>query len=335
MTGEEIQTLIAGSFPTPCNNPELKETHISWVILCDDTVFKIKKPLKYSFLDFSTIEQRRHYCEREVLLNNRLTKDVYIDVVPVRKSSSEIFIGEGKGEIMDYAVRMRKLDNDRRMDVLLRNGKVTEDHIHSLVSVIVTFHKKAEIIYPDDPLDIERKFNDLEGQREFIYTELGDKYGNMLDDALEKSSEFVLANRRLLEDRIEDGFHRDGHGDLHSRNIFLLDEPVIFDCIEFNDEYRHVDVLNEVAFLCMDLDVFGRSDLSRTFMEDYSLQFSAISGTRDVALFNYYKCYRANVRAKVNCLRARDADGSDAASHALSEAARYLELMHRYTKGFS
>jgi aminoglycoside phosphotransferase family enzyme len=335
MTSEEIRQLLTGSFPTPCGNPELKETHISWVILCDDTVFKIKKPLKYSFLDFSTLAQRRHYCEREVLLNNRLTRNVYIDVVPIRKASSGISINGDQGEVVDYAVRMRKLDNDRRMDVLLRSGQVTEDHIHSLAKQIVSFHKKAEIVYPTDPLDIRRKFNDIEGQRDFIRKELGDKYSSMLDDALARSDEFVLSSKRLLEDRIEDGFHRDGHGDLHSRNIFLLDEPVIFDCIEFNDEYRQVDVLNEVAFLCMDLDAFERSDLSRMFMEDYTLQFSAISGTRDVALFNYYKCYRANVRAKVNCLRARDAAESTAASHALREAARYLELMHRYTKGFS
>lgn len=335
MTGEEIQQLITGSFPTRCTNPELKETHISWVILCDDAVFKIKKPLKYSFLDFSTIEQRRYYCEREVMLNNRLTTDVYLDVVPIRKPSSGLSVGGEQGEVIDYAVQMRKLDNDRRMDLLLRNGLVTEDHIHNLANQIASFHREAEIVYPEDPLDIRRKFNDIEGQREFIREQLGDNYANMLEHTLKKSDEFVLDNRRLLEDRIEDGFHRDGHGDLHSRNIFLLDEPVIFDCIEFNDEYRQVDVLNEVAFLCMDLDVFGRPDLSRTFIEAYTSQFHAINGTRDLALFHYYRCYRANVSAKVNCLRARDAADSSAASPALREAARYLEQMHGYTKGFS
>src|SRR5690606_40883587 len=135
-------------------------------------------------------------------------------------------------------------------------------------------------------------------------------YANMLEHTLKKSDEFVLDNRRLLEDRIEDGFHRDGHGDLHSRNIFLLDEPVIFDCIEFNDEYRQVDVLNEVAFLCMDLDVFGRSDLARTFIEAYTARFAAISSVRDVALYHYYKCYLANIRTKFNSLNAQHANDS-------------------------
>lgn len=335
MTGEEIHHLVAGTFPAPCHNPELKETHISWVILCDDTVFKIKKPLKYSFLDFSTIEQRRHYCEREVVLNNRLTRGVYIDVVPIQRTSSGFSIGGSQGEVVDYAVRMHKLDNDRRMDVLLRSGQVTEDHIHALARQMVAFHKEAVIVYPKDPLDIQSKFNDIEGQRAFIGKELGGRYADLLDDTVRRSDKFVSGNKRLLEDRVEDGFHRDGHGDLHSRNIFLLDEPVIFDCIEFNDDYRQVDVLNEVAFLCMDLDAFGRWDLARMFMADYTSEFSAISGARDVALFNYYKCYRANVRAKVNSLRARDAADSSTASRVLRETARYLDLMHTYTKGFS
>jgi aminoglycoside phosphotransferase family enzyme len=335
MTGEEIRHLIAGTFPTPCNEPQLMETHISWIILCDDTVFKIKKPLKYSFLDFSTIEQRRYYCEREVILNNRLTDGVYVDVVPVRKTSTGISIGVDEGEVVDFAVRMNKLDNTRRMDVLLRAGHVTEEHIHGLAKKIASFHQQAEIVYPKDPLDIQSKFNDIEGQHVFLRQQLGDRYADMLQDTLRKSDAFVLGNRRLLEDRIDDGFHRDGHGDLHSRNIFLLDEPVVFDCIEFNDDYRQVDVLNEVAFLCMDLDAFGKGDLARSFMASYATQFPVISGARDVALFNYYKCYRANVRAKVNSLRARDATDSAAASNALREAARYLELMYSYTENFS
>lgn len=334
MTGEEIQHLIAGTLPAPCDNPQLTETHISWVILCEDRVFKIKKPLKYSFLDFSTLEKRRHYCAREVALNSRLTEGVYIDVLPVRKTDSDFFIGSGQGEVVDFAVHMRKLDNNRRMDVLLQNGKVREEHIHSLARKLVRFHRDALIVYPNDPLDIQRKFNDVEGQRQFIREALGERYAEILDNTLRKSDEFVSGNKRLFEDRIEDGFHRDGHGDLHSRNIFLLDEPVIFDCIEFNDDYRQVDVLNEVAFLCMDLDAFGRGDLASIFMADYTSQFSAISGARDVALFNYYKCYRANVRAKVNSLRAKDAAESGAASNALRETARYLDLMYAYTEGF-
>lgn len=335
MTGEDIRSLLAGAFPATCNDPELKETHISWVILCDDRVYKIKKPMKYSFLDFSTLEQRKHYCEREVMLNNRLTHKVYIDVQPVRKTQSGFSIGGDEGEVVDYAVHMHKLDNRRRMDVLLHDGNVTEDHIRSLAHQLVSFHKEAVIVYPEDPLDIQSKFNDIEGQRKFIQDALGDPYQDILDDTLKRSDKFVLDNKRLLEDRIEDGFHRDGHGDLHSRNIFLLDEPVIFDCIEFNDEYRQVDVLNEVAFLCMDLDAFGRSDLARTFIEAYTARFAAISGARDVALYHYYKCYRANIRAKVNSLRAQHATDSSAAADALREAARYLDLMHKYTEAFS
>ncbi len=135
-----------------------------------------------------------------------------------------------------------------------------------------------------------------------------------------------------MERRLKSGFFRDCHGDLHTRNIFLLPEPQPFDCIEFNDDYRQIDTLNEVAFLCMDLDAMGRQDLSEVFIKHYNRLFTVMRNEEERKLFVYYKCYRANVRAKVNSLRARSTEDSIAKTKALAEARKYLFLMEGYIK---
>jgi aminoglycoside phosphotransferase family enzyme len=141
MTKEQINKLILeGNSPGSCNKPELIETHISWVFLCDQFVYKIKKPIHYSFLDFSTVEKRKYYCQKEIELNRRLTEDIYLDVQPVNKLSDQFFIGNEEGEVIDYAVRMRKLDRDKQMNELLINDKVTETDIQNLSKKIANFH---------------------------------------------------------------------------------------------------------------------------------------------------------------------------------------------------
>ena len=137
-------------------------------------------------------------------------------------------------------------------------------------------------------------------------------------------------NKGLLAQRLNAGYFRDCHGDLHSRNIFLLPDPQPFDCIEFNDDIRQIDVLNEVAFLCMDLDAFDRKDLSDLFIEYYNQFFPTMMTDADRRLFVYYKSYRANIRAKVNSLRARSAAGSVEKAKSLSAVSKYLELMDSY-----
>jgi aminoglycoside phosphotransferase family enzyme len=173
----------------------------------------------------------------------------------------------------------------------------------------------------------------LEDQKEFLSEQLGDKYKEIINHAIKVSDSFI-EKKDLLAARLRDGFYRDCHGDLHSRNIFLLPAPVPFDCIEFNDDFRQIDVLNEVAFLCMDLDAFDRKDLSDLFIEDYNLSFPAIKTNEDHRLFIYYKSYRANVRAKVNSLRAKSAVDKEDKTNSLIAAAKYLDLMDDYLKVF-
>lgn len=333
MTTEQINRLLTeGAFPEKASQRKSIETHISWVILCDEFVYKIKKPVQYSFLDFSTLELRRFYCEREIELNKRLTDHVYLEVSTIHEHDHKIVIGGEEGKIIDYAVKMNKLDTEKQMDHLLSRHLVTEDNIKRLAEKIASFHKNTNIIYQKDLLDIQEKFNDLKAEKKYLSKELGSTYGTMIDDAIEFSDQFLNKNKTLIADRLSNGLYRDCHGDLHSRNIFLLPKPVPFDCIEFNDDFRQIDVLNEVAFLCMDLDAFDRNDLSELFLKYYIQFFPAMKTAEERNLFIYYKSYRANIRAKVNSLRAISAKKDSEKSKALTAAEKYLSLMNRYLK---
>jgi uncharacterized protein len=331
MTKEQINSLLSkGIFPETAGNRELIETHISWVIVCDQFVYKIKRPVHYSFLDFSTLEMRKHFCEREIELNKRLTDNIYLDVQPVSEWQGSFFIGATDGAIIDYAVRMLKLDREKQMNILLSQNKVTAMDMKNLAEKIAFFHKKTNIIYKKDFLDVQEKFNDLEAEREFLAVQLGKNSSNIIDRAIKTSDTFIEKNKKLLAARLSTGFFRDCHGDLHSRNIFLLPAPEPFDCIEFNDDFRQIDVLNEVAFLCMDLDAFDQEDLSAVFIDYYNHFFPAMTTSQDRSLFIYYKSYRANIRAKVNSLRAKGNNVDK--TQALSAVDKYLRLMDSYLK---
>ena len=322
MTRENIDTLSAN-----INSIELIDTHISWVILCDDFVFKIKKPIHYSFLDFSTLDKRKLYCEREIELNKRLTDGIYLDVQPV-KYHEQIFIGNAEGKIIDYAVRMKRIDSEKQMDKLLLKKQVSVTDIKNLAEKISRFHQQTNIIYHKNFLDVQGMFNDIITQKDFLKTHLF--CNSLIENAIEASDTFIKNNKLLFKTRLENGFVRDCHGDLHSRNIFLLPEPQPFDCIEFNDDFRQIDVLNEIAFLCMDLDACGAQDLSELFVENYNALFPAMQTAEDKMLFIYYKAYRANIGAKVNSLRAKDAIDKTEKIHALDEVYKYLLLMNSY-----
>jgi aminoglycoside phosphotransferase family enzyme len=330
MVATDINELVQKGIPAGFGKAELVETHISWVIVCHEFVFKIKKPIRYSFLDFSSLKKRLYYCQREIQLNRRLTSDMYLDVMDIRRTNERIVLGGSDGEIIDYAIKMRKQDRGKQMDVLLKNDEVTVEDIQRLADRIASFHKNSKPITDVDPMGIRQKFNDLGAEAVFLKEQLGSWSSDLINASLQKSEFFIHENKELLHARLSDGFFRDGHGDLHSRNIFLLPEPVIFDCIEFNDSYRQIDVLNEVAFLCMDLDAFGKVELSNQFINHYNKLFPAMQTVAERKLFTYYKCYRANIRAKVNSLRARSADSVAVRQKALDETVRYLRLMEKY-----
>ena len=308
---------------------DLIETHISWVILTERFVFKIKKPIRYSFLDFSSLEKRHFYCQRELVLNQRLS-DIYLDVVPIRLHNGTYFLGANSGETIDYAVRMKRLMASRKMDVLLRKNQLTLEHIEKLADKIACFHHDSQIISKPYSLSkLKADYNDLAGINDYVKSQLGVKWEKIIRKAVSVNEHFLFSNNDLLKRRVRMGFRRDVHGDLHAKNIFIYEDPVIFDCIEFNDAFRQIDLLNELAFFCMDLESFGREDLSRHFISLYLDKLPCIHSPEDTKLFIYYKSYRANVRAKVNALRAIQADNSGLHQY-LSEVRKYLDLLNRY-----
>lgn len=327
----QIDKLLSdGKFPEVSNQLKLVETHISWVILCDDFVYKIKKPIHYSFLDFSTLELRKHFCERELELNQRFAKDIYLEVLPIHQLAENFIVGGTDGKLIDYTLKMKKLDPEKQMDILVLKDKVGESDIKNLAERVAYFHQNASIIYNKDVLAINEKFNALNEEKDFLNSNLDKNYGKIIEHAIIISNTFLNKNKTLLKTRLKEGFFRDCHGDLHTRNIFLLPEPQPFDCIEFNDEYRQIDILNEVAFLCMDLEALGKTGLSTMFMDHYKLLLPAIRNKEERKLFLYYKSYRANVRAKVNSLRAKKTTDPTLKKKALHEAEKYLGLMDSY-----
>ena len=311
-----------------CGN--LEETHISWVILSPSVVFKIKKPLKLSFLDFSTVVKRRKFCEREVLLNSRFS-DIYQGVVPIKKTESQWYFGGGRGETVDFAVQMKRMRSSKRMDSLLMNGKVKAAHIEKLARKISAFHKSAKVVHtPFSRRFLRDAFDDLAVINTFAANHLGNRYSRIIAKAAAWNDSFLKTHSRRCSERIRLGFQRDLHGDLHSGNIFLYAEPVIFDCLEFNDRFRQVDVIDEVAFLCMDLEAFGERNLSALFLDRYASLFSSFNSKVDLEIYNYYKCYRANVRAKVHALAAVEEEEESRFQIRVDAVRKYLNLLVEY-----
>jgi len=331
MDKDQINKLIRfGTYNGELLNGKLIETHISWVILTKKFAFKIKKEMQYSFLNFSSIIKRKHYCEQELLLNSRLS-DIYLDVLPVKQRVNKLFIGEGRGQVFGYAVRMKKLQIAKQMNHLLERKQVSELQINVLAKKIALFHRDTDIIYnPFNESQAKTEFNDILTVIDWVKRNLKNRYADLIEKAVRNSNIFLDQNKIFLKDRIKSGFWRDGHGDLHAKNIFLYRDPIIFDCIEFNDAFRQIDVLNEVAFFCMDLEAFQCNDLSKQFMKTYLDLFPCMKGQMEERLFNYYKCYRANVRAKVNSLRAMQTDDLEERSRYILEIKKYLKLMDYY-----
>ncbi|MDH5382571.1 MAG: hypothetical protein OEW75_17080, partial [Cyclobacteriaceae bacterium] len=195
--------------------------------------------------------------------------------------------------------------------------------------VLLKFHNHAHIAYSLNPFNIQHTFNDILAQQPYLKKVIGKEVADKIENAVKISDDFIQYHLQTFKRRSDLKFVRDVHGDLHSRNIFLTDPPTIFDCIEFNDEIRQVDILNELAFLCMDLEAMDHVDLSTYFMNYYNSKFKVILTKEDTEIFIYYKANRANIRAKVNALRARDSTGKEQ-KKALSECKKYIELMDGY-----
>lgn len=322
-------------FPDTCKNSVFNETHISWIVITDQYAFKVKRPVTLPFLDFSTPEKRKFYCNQEVKLNRRLAPDMYLGIVPITSSLSTGKMDHKNDEdIIDYAVQMKRMDNNKEMHKMLAENKVTENHLKKLAQKIAQFHQNTQIV--------KNAFNTAGMISEFaaIRDVLDEDTGNQLisveskkivNHCIEESKNYLNDNRSFLNDRILNDFQRDCHGDLNATNIFLYDDPVIFDCIEFNDDFRYIDILNEIAFLCVDLDFYARKDMSNSFVKSYMKAFGLHEKDMPVPLFNFYKCYRANIRAKITLLSLKENPEDEKKQE---DVRGYIELMQDYAEAF-
>jgi aminoglycoside phosphotransferase family enzyme len=330
MKKEEIKMLVEKCLlPDSCANSSLIETHISWIILTDHYAFKIKRPVNYSFLDFSSLEKRKHYCERELELNSRTAPEMYLEVVPITKNNTS---KPRDGDILDYAVKMKRMDNDLEMDRLLEKGEVTDKYLKNLAAKIAAFHRESRLVKdPFNTTGFQDNYADILHISDYIQENFGDACLDSVRNCVEQSNLYLNTNRDYMNQRIIEGYRRDCHGDLKAANIFLYEDPVIFDCIEFNDEFRYLDIYNDIAFICVDIDNFGNSSQSELFFRHYLEELDITETEESRALFNYYKSYRANIKAKVGVLRDRNTgDGSKIRE----QVKRNLDLMEHYSKGY-
>jgi aminoglycoside phosphotransferase family enzyme len=282
------------------------------------------------FLDFTTLDKRRYYCERELELNRRLCHGMYLDVVPINKS--DVFKIKGEGDIVEYSVKMVRMPHEAMMNKLLEARKVDGKLLDRIAKILVEFHSQAETneTIAEFGSIATLKFNwkeNFEQTHEFIGSTISSHQFNSIQDAID---DFIQENIDLFKKRMKNGRIRDCHGDVHTGNIFVTDEIFIFDAIEFNDRFRYSDVISDIAFLAMDLDFKKRTDLSTFFINRYKEYSEDKQLTK---LLPFYKCYRAYVRGKVTSFKLKDENISrDEKTQALEEANAYFELSTDYAK---
>jgi uncharacterized protein len=321
--------LMSDAYPEPTKSVRLLQTHVSFLFITDNYVYKIKKPVDLGFLNFTSIDRRRFYCNEEVRLNRRLCPEIYLGVVEVLESASgATFTGEGK--VIDYAVKMKKLPEERMLYRLLAEGKVTASDIRKIARTIAEFHLNAErgrtISRYGSITAIRRNWEENFRQiGEFVNISLAKKELHMITQWVET---FMARNQALFAERVSRGFIRDCDGDIHLENICLTSNVCIFDCIEFNSRFRYTDTAADIAFFLMDLDYHYKKEFSDVFLDEYI----KATGDREVLRpLDFYKIYRAVVRGKVESLKMIDRDIPAAdRDNAKEKARRYFRLARGY-----
>ncbi len=320
----------ASFYPHQADAIQKEETHISMVFLTGSTVYKLKKPVQFGFLDFSTLALRKHYCDREVALNRRLSNKVYQKVVPITLEENRYCLN-GSGTVVEYAVQMKQLPSDKVMKRLLAAGGIETADFKRLIRKLVAFYQSAAT---GESIDKMGSVAAIENNCEENFLQTFEFRGEILDsnsyDAIRQATrDFLKKHSESFQRRIEQHHIRDGHGDLRSGHIyFVADQIQIIDCIEFNQRFRNVDVIADLAFLLMDMEYLGHVEAAQTL---YSLYLSESKDRQSAGILSFYKCYRAMVRIKVNCLRLGQRDLTDKQRLTLTtQARRYLSLAERY-----
>ena len=317
------------AYPHKPQKVELVQTQMSFIFLAGGYVYKIKKPVNLGYLDYTTLEKRHFFCQQELELNRRLCPSVYLAVIPIVEQKSELRI-EGRGKAIEYAIKMKQLPQDRMMDVLLPKGQVTPEMVARVAEKLVGFHQRAETnpeIAAFGRLDVIRRNCD----ENFAQTE---KYIGLTIPKAEYerikgyTDSFIENNANLFDKRVREDRIKDCHGDLHAAHVCFTDDICIYDCIEFNDRFRYCDVASEIAFLAMDIDHYQQPGLSRHLVDTYV----GLSYDEELLkLLNFYKCYRAYVRGKVESFKLDDPYiPKEEKAKVLTAARSYFQLAESY-----
>jgi len=324
---------------------QLIETHISWVILTGPYAYKIKKPMDFGFLDFTTLEKRQHFCQEELRLNRRLAPELYLDLLPLYgDENNPSFTGEG--EVLEYVIKMRQFSQDHLLNNLLAQGELTRDHIGEVADQVADFHARTEVAGADSRFGepgqvmfpVQQNFDQIRP----LLTEKADL--QQLDQIEAWAQDTFTLLTPTFEERKAQGKVRACHGDLHLGNITLFNDKIrLFDCIEFNDDFYWIDVMREAAFFIMDLEDRGEDYFANQFLNAYLELTGDYAGLK---LLNFYKSYYAMVRAKVGLFQLFNESISDEdrqavltqyrsytslAEHYMEIPCRCLMLMHGYS----
>ncbi|MBI1900849.1 MAG: AAA family ATPase [Planctomycetia bacterium] len=318
------------SYPERPRRVEHVETHISHVFLTDRHAFKLKKPVQFDFLDFSTPALRRAACDSEVRLNRRMAPGVYLGVVPIALSRSGKPLLGGSGTPVDWVVKMRRLPADRMLDKLIAAGQVSHAEVERLADRLMAFYRDAAPLVISAERYSARIEEHVRANRQELLAA-----AHALPEALVRrvhaAQLWLLSSARGMFDiRSNDGRVIDGHGDLRPEHVCLEIMPVVFDCIEFNAEFRQLDVLDELAFFAMECERLGAAWIGQRILEAYA---EDSHDTPDKRLLSFYQCYRACVRAKVAALRAEQ-ELPERRGRDVETALQYLNLAQKYAEAF-
>src|SRR5919202_260843 len=329
-----IQEMMQPEFyPHPVKEPiRLMQTHISYVFLTGDYAYKVKKPMNFGFLDFSTLERRQHFCMEEIQMNKLNAPEIYLDVLAITQTGERFELG-GTGEAVEYVLKMREFPQDDLFISMFEQGRLTEAHMEDLGRIVAQFHAKAQTN------DYIRSFGEVSQVRQAIdenYQQT-EKYigGPQTIEQFEQTRQFTDTffenEQELFQSRIQNNWIRECHGDLHLRNICLWQNKIqLFDRIEFNEPFRFVDVMYDIAFAVMNLEARGRKDLGNAFLNTYIEQTGDWEGLQVLPL---YLSRQAYVRAKVTSFLLDDPGvPEDAKQEAAKVAADYYRLAWEYTK---
>jgi len=317
------------SYPAGPSAVEAIETHMAWVFLTDHHAYKLKKPVAYAELDFTTLARRHWACAEEVRLNRRLAGDVYQGLVPLTADPQDTLALGGDGEIVDWLVQMRRLPADRMLDTLIARDDWPAEGVRAAARRLAALYADAPLV-PFTPAEyLQRLHHGLDTIAQALATSSYAISRDRVREVYTRLDRFLRQQSDLLEDRVRGTHVAEGHGDLRPEHICLLDQPVIFDCIEFDRSLRLLDVVDELSFLSMECERLGAPDVGPVVLEAYA---DASGDTPPDSLVHFYQSYRALQRAQIAVRHTRRAGTPDEAKWS-DQAAAYLHLATHHAGG--